>query len=80
MTRIAIKEHVFSMMSDNVVFEVLTLVVRVSLIGTLFARAHIGHEIRLIGRIRYHHRGLRICSGTFRTIKEYQYLCFKEID
>ena len=47
MTRVAIKEHVFSMMSDNVVFEVLTLVVRVSLIGTLFIRAHIGHEIRL---------------------------------
>ena len=47
MTRVAIKEHVFSMMSDNVVFEVLTLVVRVSLIGTLFTRAHIGHEIRL---------------------------------
>lgn len=46
MTRIAIKEHVFSMMSDDVVFEVLTLVVRVSLIGTLFARAHVGHEIR----------------------------------
>ena len=47
MTRVAIKEHVFSMMSDDVVFEVLTLVVRVSLIGTLFIRAHIGHEIRL---------------------------------
>ena len=53
MTRIAIKEHVFSMMSDDVVFEVLTLVIRVSLIGTLFARAHIWHEIRL-GRVRNH--------------------------
>ena len=53
MTRIAIKEHVFSMMSDDVVFEVLTLVIRVSLIGTLFARAHIGHEIRL-SRVRNH--------------------------